>query len=116
RLLFEAGDDSDDLMKLCRADITSKDSNRVKRYLQNFNKVEQRMHEVEELDKLRNFQPVITGDIIMQTFGLKPSKEVGELKELLTEAILEGEIRNEYNEAFAYLLQKGKERGLQPVQ
>ncbi|WP_347156447.1 CCA tRNA nucleotidyltransferase [Pontibacter chitinilyticus] len=112
RLLFETGDDVDALMALCRADITSKNDNKVKRYLQNFDKVEKRLVEVEESDQLRNFQPVITGEVIMDTFGLKPSKTVGELKEILTEAILEGKVKNEYDEAFAFLLQKGQELGL----
>ncbi|WP_161890824.1 CCA tRNA nucleotidyltransferase [Pontibacter russatus] len=112
RLLFEAGDDVEALMALCRADITSKNDTKVKRYLQNFDKVEKRLVEVEESDKLRNFQPVITGEVIMETFGLKPSKTVGELKEALTEAILEGKVRNEFDEAFAFLLAKGEERGL----
>ncbi|WP_114778658.1 CCA tRNA nucleotidyltransferase [Botryobacter ruber] len=115
RLLFEAGDDIDALMKLCRADITSKNNEKVKRYLQNFDKVEQRLVEVEESDKLRNFQPVITGEIIMETFGINPSKTVGVLKEMLTEAILEGTVRNEFDEAYAFLLEKGKELGLEQV-
>ncbi|RAU81633.1 CCA tRNA nucleotidyltransferase [Pontibacter arcticus] len=115
RLLFEAGDDIDALMKLCRADITSKNDTKVKRYLQNFDKVEKRLVEVEESDQLRNFQPVITGEIIMETFGLSPSKTVGELKEVLTEAILEGKVKNEYEAAFAFLLERGKEKGLQQV-
>ena len=115
RLLFETGDDIDALMKLCRADITSKNDTKVKRYLQNFDKVEKRLVEVEESDKLRNFQPVITGEIIMETFDLKPSKTVGELKEALTEAILEGTVKNEFGEAFAFLLKKGEELGLRQV-
>ena len=115
RLLFEAGNDIDALMQLCRADITSKDHSRVKRYLQNFTKVEEKLRQVEESDKLRNFQPVITGEVIMQTFNLKPSREVGILKDDITEAILEGEIRNEYEEAFAFLLEKGKQMGLMPA-
>lgn len=115
RLLFEAGEDVDALMQLCKADITSKDHNRVKRYLQNFEKVEEKLRQVEESDKLRNFQPVITGEIIMETFGLQPSREVGVLKEAITEAILEGEIRNEYEEALAFLVRKGEKMGLTPV-
>ena len=112
RLLFEAGDDIDSLMKLCRADITSKNDTKVKRYLQNFDKVEKRLVEVEESDKLRNFQPVITGEIIMETFDLKPSKTVGELKEALTEAILEGKVKNEFKNAYAFLLREGENKGL----
>ncbi|HEY4650563.1 MAG TPA: HD domain-containing protein [Pontibacter sp.] len=112
RLLFETGDDIDALMKLCRADITSKNDTKVKRYLQNFDKVEKRLVEVEESDKLRNFQPVITGEIIMETFDLKPSKTVGELKEILTEAILEGKVKNEFEEAYTYLLNAGERKGL----
>ncbi|MEJ8755849.1 HD domain-containing protein [Pontibacter sp. H259] len=115
RLLFETGDDIDALMKLCRADITSKNDSKVKRYLQNFDKVEKRLVEVEESDKLRNFQPVITGEIIMETFDLKPSKTVGDLKEILTEAILEGKVKNEFADAYAYLLQIGNEKGLQVI-
>ncbi len=115
RLLFEAGDDVDALMTLCRADITSKNDSKVKRYLQNFDKVEKRLVEVEASDKLRNFQPVITGEVIMETFGLKPSKIVGDLKEILTEAILEGKVRNEYDEAHAFLLQRGHEMGLRHI-
>lgn len=115
RLLFEAGDDVEALMALCRADITSKNDTKVKRYLQNFDKVEQRLVEVEESDKLRNFQPVITGEVIMDTFGLKPSKMVGELKGILTEAILEGKVKNEYDEAHTFLLQTGKKMGLRQV-
>ncbi|MBC5775047.1 HD domain-containing protein [Pontibacter sp. KCTC 32443] len=115
RLLFETGDDIDALMALCRADITSKNDAKVKRYIQNFDKVEKRLVEVEESDKLRNFQPVITGEIIMETFDLKPSKTVGELKEVLTEAILEGKVKNEFEDAYAYLLQIGEQKGLAVV-
>ena len=114
RLIYEAGDDIEDLMTLCRADITSKNNEKVKKYLRNFDKVEQRVREVEESDQLRNFQPVITGEIIMKTFGIPPSREVGELKEALKEAVLEGKIRNEYQAALDFVIQHGKEKGLQP--
>ena len=115
RLLYEAGEDVEALMKLCKADITSKNHHKVKRYLQNFEKVERKMQEVEEKDKIRNFQPVITGEVIMETFGLSPSKEVGEIKEALKEAVLEGVIRNEMDEAKAFMLQLGREKGLKVV-
>ncbi|WP_375417817.1 CCA tRNA nucleotidyltransferase [uncultured Hymenobacter sp.] len=115
RLLFEAGDDIDRLMLLCRADITSKDHQRKERYLRNFGVVEQKLREVEEKDHLRNFRPVITGEIIMETFGLKPSKEVGELKNAVMEAILEGVIPNEKEPALAFLLEQGKAKGLAPI-
>jgi hypothetical protein len=116
RLLFEAGDDIDRLMLLCRADITSKDHQRKERYLRNFGLVEQKLKEVEEKDHLRNFKPVITGEVIMETFNLKPSREVGELKEAVLEAILDGKVRNELAEAFAFLLELGKAKGLTPAQ
>ena len=112
RLLFEAGDDTDDLMVLCRADITSKNEARVKRYLANFDKVERRMKEVEESDKLRNFQPVITGAVIMDTFGLKPSPVIGSIKEELKEAVLEGKVKNEYEPCFRYMLAIAHKYGL----
>ena len=115
RLLFEAGDDIDRLMLLCRADITSKDHQRKERYLHNFGVVEQKLREVEEKDHLRNFKPVITGEIIMETFGLKPSKEVGELKNALMEAILDGQVPNELGEAMPFLLRLGAAKGLVPV-
>jgi poly(A) polymerase len=115
RLVYEAGNDLEDLMLLCRADITSKNDAKVKRYLQNFDQVEEKIQWVEEKDALRNFRSVITGDTIMQTFGLKPSSLVGELKEAVKEAVLQGELKNEYEEAYCYLLALGKTRGLQAV-
>ena len=114
RLLFEAGDDIDRLMLLCRADITSKDHERKARYLHNFGEVETKLREVEEKDHLRNFRPVITGEVIMEIFGLKPSREVGELKNAVLEAILEGVIPNEMEPALAFLLQQGAAKGLAP--
>ncbi len=115
RLLFDAGDDIESLMLLCRADITSKNNTKVKRYLKNFDVVERKMREVEEKDKIRNFQPVITGEMVMATFGLKPDRMVGEIKEALKEAVLEGEIKNEFEEAYAYMLELGKQKGLEIV-
>jgi len=115
RLLFDAGDDIESLMTLCRADITSKNNSKVKRFLKNFDIVERKMREVEEKDKIRNFQPVITGQMVMTTFGLDPDKIVGEIKEALKEAVLEGTIKNEFEEAYAYMVELGKEKGLEVV-
>jgi poly(A) polymerase len=116
RLLFEAGDDIDRLMLLCRADITSKDHQRKARYLRNFDIVEEKLREIEAKDHLRNFKPVITGEVIMETFGLKPSRQVGELKEAVLEAILEGEVPNEWEPAYQLLLARGAALGLVAVQ
>jgi putative nucleotidyltransferase with HDIG domain len=115
RLLFDAGEDIDELMQLCNADITSKDEGKVQRFRQNFELVKDKMIALEESDKIRNWQPVITGDIIMNTFHLKPSKPVGDLKNIIRDAILDGVIKNEFEEAFTYLLEKGKEMGLNPA-
>lgn len=116
RLLFEAGDDIDALMILCRADITSKNEVKVKKYLTNFNSVELKLKEVEEKDKLRNFKPVITGEIIMETFNLTPGKVVGDIKDELREAILVGTIKNEFEEAYQFMLKFASDRfNLQPV-
>ena len=115
RLVVEVGDALEDLMLLCRSDITSKDPSRVQRYLQNFDRVEEKIHEVAAKDQLRNFQPVITGEAIMQTFRLKPSKLVGTIKGAIREAILAGVIENNYDQAYAYMLRLGKEHGLRPA-
>lgn len=116
RLLFEAGDDIEALMKLCRADITSKNTEKVSRFLRNFDLVEEKMMEVEEKDRVRNFQPPITGDEIIRMFNLPPGKIIGDLKEQIKEAILEGEIRNDRAEAMELLMRLAREKGLVPVQ
>ncbi len=112
RLLVDAGDDLEGLMALCRADITSKNYERVQKHLRNFDKVERKLHDLEERDKLRSFQPVITGELIMETFGLPPSKEVGELKTVLREAILDGIVPNSLETAYPLLIEEGRKRGL----
>lgn len=115
RLLFDAGEDVEALMLLCNADITSKNKLKVKRYLQNFELVQHRMKLVEEQDNIRNWQPPITGELIMTTFGLTPSKEVGIIKDAIRNAILDGHVENNYDAAFAFMLQMGKELHLQVV-
>jgi poly(A) polymerase len=115
RLLFEAGNDVDALMMLCRADITSKNHEKVSRFLNNFDKVEQKMKEVEAKDNLRNFQPPISGEEIIRVFNIPPGRVIGEIKEAIREAILEGEIKNDYNEAHALMLRLAEAKGLKPV-
>lgn len=112
RLLFDAGDDIEDLMLLCSADITTKNPNRQKKFLNNFAIVEKKLKEVEERDKLRNWQPPISGELIMKTFEIKPSKEVGMIKNAIREAILDGNIQNDFEEAKAFMLEEGQKLGL----
>jgi putative nucleotidyltransferase with HDIG domain len=115
RLLFEAGDDIDDLMTLCQADITSKNEEKVKRYLANFEVVKVKLREIEENDKIRNWQPPVTGLDIMETFSLKPGKEVGIIKTAIREAILDGLIPNEFGGAYDFMLKEGAKLNLIPV-
>ena len=113
RLLFEAGDDIEALMTLCEADITSGIDAKVKRYMANFELVRRKMKDLEERDRIRNFQPPITGEIIMNTYGISPCRMIGEIKEAIKNAILDGEIPNEYDAAFELMVRLAAERGLE---
>lgn len=115
RLLFDAGEDVDALMLLCEADITSKNKQKVKRYLENFEWVRKRMEEVEEKDRIRTWQPPIDGGMIMELFKLPPGKLVGIIKDAVKDAILDGEIENNYDAAYDFMLQKAREHGIEPV-
>ena len=116
RLLFDDGDDLEALLELCTADITSKNPKRVRKYLENYELVKERLAEVEESDKIRNWQPPISGEEIMEAFDIPPSREVGLIKNAIREAILDGELENSAGAAYTFMLEKGKELGLVPVQ
>jgi hypothetical protein len=115
RLLFETGEDIDDLMTLCKADITSKNHEKVKRYMRNFEVVKEKLVQVESKDRVRSFQPPISGELIMELYDLKPCRIIGDIKEEIKEAILEGRIENDYQQAYDLLLQIGTKHGLEFV-
>ncbi len=115
RLLFDAGPDIDDLLKLCESDITTKNPHKMARYLEGYEYLKERMADVSEADRMRLWQPPITGEVIMQTFDIQPSKDVGTIKTAVREAILDGEISNEFEEAFQRMLEEGAKIGLKPL-
>jgi tRNA nucleotidyltransferase (CCA-adding enzyme) len=115
RLVFDAGDDIESLMTLCEADITTKNPTRFKKYHHNFKIVRQKIKEVEERDHIRNFQPPISGELIMKTFNLKPCREIGQIKDAIKEAILDGKIANDYDEAYAFMLKRADKLGLKSI-
>ena len=115
RLLFDAGNDIDDLMTLCKADITSKNKERVKRFRENFDLVKQKLVEIEEKDRVRNFQPPIDGAIVMETFGLTPSAPVGQIKDAIKDAILDGVIENDFAQAYAFMLNRAEQLHITPA-
>ena len=114
RLLFDAQDDIDGLMTLCEADITTKNKTKMDRYLKNFRLVRSKLKEVEERDRIRNWQPPISGEEIMQAFGIKPSTAIGDIKNSIKEAILNGEAPNDKAKAWDFMIKKGEEMGLTP--
>ena len=116
RLLFEAGDDIEDLMALCEADITSKNRERKERFLNNFQLVRHKLKDLEERDRIRNFQPPVSGEEIMETFGLPPCREIGSLKSAIKDAILDGIIPNEHDAAYTFMLQRAEKMGLKKVE